>query len=389
MAAAVVGMAIIGLTTYPWRFAAGQAWESCIVCGSAGGADAVLNVLLFVPFGFLLARAGLPWWWCMALAVAGSALIETVQSYQPQRYATPGDVITNTLGANAGVALAVLGPGLLRWTDSVGWPAGAVLAAPGALILIATAWLLQTSLPVSTWYGQWAPDLGHFARFPGAVTAARVGNVPVPAGRRGDSEALRARLLRGDPVVVHARLDGPRPAKPAPVFSIFDGQQREVLFLGVAGDDGVARIRRRAAEARLHWPFQAAPDLFAGTEPGHEGVYAWTERWDGECLDWGGRRACGIREPVSRGWAFVVPVYLGARAWLADALWLALLFAPLGCARRGRTAMFGAFLLIILTVALPPLTGVGAVAAASWAVTGVVSAAAYLMIGRARSSSTH
>lgn len=344
----------------------------------------MLNALLFVPLGYLLVRAGLPLWAAVALSAGGSVVIETAQSFQPHRYATGGDILTNGLGALVGASVAKFGSRAARWLHAVGWSAGVVLAAPGALALIGTAWLYQTSLPVSAYYGQWTPDLGQFEPFPGEVTAAHVGIHPVPIGRYADSEQLRAELLRGGPIIVQVRPDGVAPSRPAPIFSIFDDQQREVLFLGARGVDGLARIRRRAAAVRLHSPFQVAPRLLSGSAPGEERVLRWTERDSRGCLEWDGRRTCVIREPISRGWAMVVPAQLGAAAWIGDGLWLALLFAPLAWAPRPRVAGFGAALLILTGAAVPPLTGVGSVPGAAWVLAGAVAAVSFLAVRHQR-----
>lgn len=379
-AAVAVAAGILVLTTAPWQFSGPASWESCLVCGSAGGADAVLNTWLFVPLGYLLTRAGLPWRTATVLSIVGSLLIETAQSYQPDRYATAGDMLANGLGALVGASLAASSGDIARRLDSIGGASGLLLAAPGVLVLLATAWLYQPSLPVSTYYGQWTADLGQFAHFPGAVTDARVGPQRVPVGMGADSEQLREDLLDGAPIAVRVRPEGPPPSRPAPIFSIFDDRQREIVFMGAAGTDGLARVRLRAAGARLHWPYQVAPGLLAGAHEGEERVFEWRERDAGGCLAWGDRRVCGIRESVARGWALVVPTHLGATAWIADGLWLALLFAPLGCARRSSSAMFGATLLVLMAVGVPPIMGIGPVSAAAWIWTGVVIVATFLTI---------
>ncbi|MHA7281102.1 VanZ family protein [Arthrobacter sp. MDT2-2] len=66
------------------------------------------NVLMFVPFGlFWFILAPHRWrWWGVTAGCALSALIEVTQLVLlPQRFATPYDVLANTLGALAGAAL--------------------------------------------------------------------------------------------------------------------------------------------------------------------------------------------------------------------------------------------------------------------------------------------
>jgi VanZ family protein len=70
----------------------------------------VLNVLLFVPAGFLLKRlTPLPWWAVAVLCVAASAGIEGVQdTLVGGREASAADVIANGLGGLLGSLLGLL-----------------------------------------------------------------------------------------------------------------------------------------------------------------------------------------------------------------------------------------------------------------------------------------
>ncbi|WP_157940200.1 VanZ family protein [Arthrobacter ruber] len=67
------------------------------------------NILMFVPLGlfwFLLTPPRLRWW-APAVSFALSTLIEATQFLLlPQRFATPYDVVANTLGALVGALTA-------------------------------------------------------------------------------------------------------------------------------------------------------------------------------------------------------------------------------------------------------------------------------------------
>lgn len=67
-----------------------------------------LNILLFVPLGFLLALVTRRPWLGFVLCVALSAAAETAQLILPGRQATIRDVISNSLGALIGAVLAWL-----------------------------------------------------------------------------------------------------------------------------------------------------------------------------------------------------------------------------------------------------------------------------------------
>ncbi|SDX17099.1 VanZ like family protein [Arthrobacter sp. cf158] len=73
------------------------------------GVEFVANIALFVPLGLLvrLLRPTLWNWWPVALlAVVSSVAIEVLQLVIPGRVTALSDVIANTLGALAGLALA-------------------------------------------------------------------------------------------------------------------------------------------------------------------------------------------------------------------------------------------------------------------------------------------
>jgi len=68
----------------------------------------VLNVLLFVPFGYAGRRAWprtSPWWW-LVTGCALSLSVETYQLFTHSRLPSSVDVITNTMGATIGAVLA-------------------------------------------------------------------------------------------------------------------------------------------------------------------------------------------------------------------------------------------------------------------------------------------
>ena len=73
-----------------------------------------LNVLLFIPFGFLAVKGlGLRWWQATGLALVGSLVIETTQYtgiyglFCRYRVADVGDLITNTTGGLLGALIAI------------------------------------------------------------------------------------------------------------------------------------------------------------------------------------------------------------------------------------------------------------------------------------------
>jgi glycopeptide antibiotics resistance protein len=70
----------------------------------------LLNVLLFVPLGWLLVRGiRMRWWVATAACGVVSALIEVGQHLYLDRQSQLGDVAANLLGGLVGAAIAALG----------------------------------------------------------------------------------------------------------------------------------------------------------------------------------------------------------------------------------------------------------------------------------------
>lgn len=95
--------ALFVLTLYP--FGPPRLPGRAFVLGTAEGVDPWLNLLFFLPGGFLLASAGLSVVTAAALAALLSQSVETLQIWIPGRYPSLLDVATNTGGAWLGAAL--------------------------------------------------------------------------------------------------------------------------------------------------------------------------------------------------------------------------------------------------------------------------------------------
>lgn len=317
---------------------------ACLICGTRGTAEFLLNVALFLPLG-----ASLVWprgsrrdiVGAMALGGALSLAIELAQVFIPGRYASLGDLVANTAGAGIGGGLEAtsaiwLRPGRRRAVGlSLAW--AAVVAAITGLF----AFLLEPDLPAGRYYVQWSPVLGQFEHFGGRVLSARLGDValeprqyPPPAARR-----LAGALARGPKF--EARLaPGPKSSGLAAAVTIFDGEQREIFVVGRRGDDLVVRLRRRADAARLDRPELVARGLFSGlasSDTATIDVSADTrgrpilQGGSGLCARLDGAERCGLGYPAGRSWALLLALNAPARVLdLLDAAWMALLFLPIG-----------------------------------------------------------
>lgn len=373
--------AILSVTLYPVSGAPTRPLLWCIVCGDSSTADVLANIVLFLPFGAMLAvlHVGRRRAWLSGALF--SAVIECTQLMIPGRDSSIGDVLANTVGTALGFALA-------RWLLDQLAPRerkpvpSSLLAALGAVALVmgsvyATGVLLQPSFPADVaYYGQWTPDLGNFDWYRGRVLKAEIGLLPLPSGRLADTPALRALLLAGTRLHVRA-IAGPPVAHLAPVFSVYDVAEREILLLGLDDRDLVLRYRTRAMawgldQPDLHLP-QAARTIARGDTlditmagaPGESGL--------GEelCLEHRARRACRRGFTPGRAWAFLYyPESLSEwQRGLLDAAWLGGLLFLVGFLSRGdRTALLQAGAISLAALAfLPALVGLRALSVLEWA----------------------
>ncbi|MGH8510253.1 MAG: VanZ family protein [Gammaproteobacteria bacterium] len=249
---------IFGLTLYPMpkqieNASATNIW--CLVCGEIGVVDVLLNVVLFLPLGSGLNLLGLSRF--RALLTIGLTTL-TVEALQlgliVGRYASLSDLLTNCAGGAIGYVVAP------HWRQIVRTPSRtsfllAVVGAVGWLMIQAfTAWALERSLPKGIYYGQWAPVLGQFEHFTGEVLAAQVGGIRLPGTRLSDSRLVREALLAPTVVLEVRALSGLPTVDIAPIFSIFDAGQREIVLLGQNGRDLVFHIRTRTGPLKLRSP---------------------------------------------------------------------------------------------------------------------------------------
>jgi len=326
---------ILALTLWPIANTPGFEDDSLSV--RLGLADAVRNVLLFVPLGIALARRGHGLLTVMLLATALSGCIELAQVQIPGRYGNLFDIASNLVGAGLGVLLLRSAPGWLVPTPraaarlSVAWAAAVVAA------LLATGLLLQPALPSLDYYAGWTPRLGHLEAYRGRVESARLGELALPSGRLPDSAEARRLWLGGAPLRLRV-LPGARVASLAPLFTLHDAARREVLLVGAERGDLVLRVRTQAQAVSLDRPGMRWPGALETLRPGEPVTLEARREGNGWCLTLGARSACPLGFTAGSGWRLVwFPHGLPAEwAPSLNAAWLALLFLPLGLWFRWR-----------------------------------------------------
>jgi hypothetical protein len=348
----------------------------CIVCGSQGVSDVILNILLFVPFGAGLGVAGVRTRTAMLVAVAATFTIELLQlEVVAGRDASVSDLLTNTLGAATGLWLG------RRWR-------GIVLPAPAAARRLAMLWsalvvvvatltaaAVAPSMPAPPYWGQWTPELGGFVQHPGRVTAATVDAIPVPHGRLRASDVLADSLADGELRVNVTAEAGPPTRGLAPLFRVVDGHGNQALLVAQLGRDLYVETGTRAERLRIGAVSLLVPDAI--TARGATAITAESDRRGYRVTvsgPAGNARVHTVSRSVTWGWAILLPFVdrIDGRRRLLDALWMAGLMLPLGwwAARGlgpGPGALLGGGALGAALAAVPAAAGLTPAGLAAWA----------------------
>ena len=347
-------------TLVPVASGGGGGATLCIFCGERGLADFLLNIALFAPFGAALAGRGWGVRRVVLTAALASGAIEVLQvALVPGRDANAGDLLSNTIGGAVGWLL------LRSWQRLANLdrrrarllPAFAAAAVVGLLFL--GQWLLTSSFPPTTYYLQWTADFGDMETYRGRVLTSRVGPLllPGPPGRLERSDSVRTLLRQGVGLGAVVRA-GPPPDGLAPVVSIYDDRQKEIVLLGASGIDLVYRFRMIADELRLDGAdlgFEGALEGVAAGEVVEVGVDRRGSEW---CASVARRTMCVPGFTAADTWMLLYyrPDWRGMTREIIGLLWLASLFAPVGLLGRSWPARgAGAAVAALGLAALPPV----------------------------------
>jgi hypothetical protein len=348
---------IAALTLYPESETVTSDWR-CIVCGTRGAADMVLNMLLFAPLGAGLALAGVRHRKALAIAVFVSGAVELAQVVIPGRDASMGDVLANAAGSGLGFALVstacywlVPAENLARWLAL-----GAGFAAAASIVL--TGVMLQPQFTDPTYFGQWTPELRHLERYRGTVLQATVGTLPVPSGRLDNSAAVADSLRRGSPVRVRV-VAGPPTSRVSALFSIADAEENTILLFGPHGRDLHYSFRMRAESFRLDRPkliVRGAMDAPVGDTI----TVSARREARGYCVAIDETTECGLGFTVGSGWTLLQYVDRFP-PWLLRGLnvtWVCLLLIPFGYwLRASVSSLLGGAIIVAALLFVPTVTG--------------------------------
>lgn len=332
----------------------------CLACGDRGVADIAANILLFVPFGWVLAAGGRSVRAALLLGALLSGGIEVAQLWVPGRHPGPGDLLFNGAGAGLGALLRARSRAWFH-ASRVRETVLALGATTVALAVVATgALLLSPSLGADAYLVGWAPERENLPdRYPGQVLAARIGTIELRPGRVARPEQVRDALVRGPTIAVSATT-GRRPAGPVPVLELRDDRDQEIVAIGVDRDDVTFRLRTRAATLRLDQPelrFRGVLEEQRAAERIH--LRAWRQE-SGYCLAVNRLQDCSLGFTVADTWSILLyaeGVSSGTEGLLGIG-WLVALFLPAGFWLRRRVDWFLVLPLAAAgLLAIPHLTG--------------------------------
>lgn len=117
----VAAALIVFITTWPWTsFRLHTHWDKVEWVPFTHGAeplDLLLNVLLFLPYGFAARRAqpSQPTWALVGSAVLLSLTVETYQLFTHRRFPATVDLLANAAGAWIGVRTRLSRDGARVW----------------------------------------------------------------------------------------------------------------------------------------------------------------------------------------------------------------------------------------------------------------------------------
>jgi hypothetical protein len=276
LAAALVWLGgLTAMTLTPGRAPVAGMVSVCVLCGPRGSADAILNVILFVPLGLLVGTRRGPIA-ALLVGVLVSGAVEAVQLPLDGRYSNLGDLVWNGLGAFLGAASV---PWLRLWLGGGSpWIGGVVAVGLPALWLGGAGLLLE---PV----GSTGPY-----------------SVAAP-------ESVEARIANQGDGAWSVTAQAPRPRTShdlQPIVRILDVDGTVVAVLGDDRRDLVLRERTWApiarfdqASHRLHGALRHVP------EGRPVGVSASRAAGGAVCLGTAVQERCGVGVAPSRTWTLL------------------------------------------------------------------------------------
>jgi hypothetical protein len=346
----------------------------CITCVSAPVANAIRNVLLFVPLGAFGYLAGMRVGSALVAGALLSVSVELAQTVVPGRHPFLLDLITNAAGAGLGAAVAAAGPHWLRPEPRLRRGLFGATAGLAVLLALAPALLLVPSPGPAPLHVEWNPSFGSAGAYAGDVMDVRLGNADLRPGRV-DVANLDARFMDGEPLVTTVRAGSPGEFGSGlfDAMSLRDG--RSLLTLAVDGHALLVWLPYDADRVGLTRPRIRVHAAFAGINEGVPIEVAVALQRQGRTLTTIRHGAAAERRTEwpapnpAMGWSLVyVPPGIGdmgadllAFLWCGGLAFLAAFFA------RDQLAALAVAIVLITLAATPAVAPLAPLPVSGWA----------------------
>jgi hypothetical protein len=305
----------------------------CLVCGESGGADVILNLVLFLPMALGLALVGWPWRRIVGVCFFLSLAVETVQYFPlTGRDASLSDVITNTasgaMGAAIGRRLGLLltpGPALARrlWLAS---------AAAWLGLLVFTAASMQPWAPAGRIRHYCTASYPTAEVFSGTARTTRLNGIALSCDQPVPRGGVIRRELRDGNVTLETVAEAADPGGGRQVIQLIRTFATPLVVLSQHGRDAVFQAPTAARALRLFSPVVRLSRAFPA-RPGDSvalSAEAADHRLRLSAVHDGERRTVELPVSPSYGWTllFPMPIGPGLLLRLLAALWLGALILP-------------------------------------------------------------
>jgi VanZ like protein len=304
----------------------------CIVCGPHGGADVLLNLLLFTPMAAGLRLLGWPWRRVVVSAALLSLAVEFLQYFVViGRDASLSDLLTNTAGAAIAAGLAphlqrLLVPDRIRARRLF---LGAVALWLGVLVVSVRAmmpWVPSGRLRNDCTRSQDKPEV-----FVGTVRSVMLNRVRLPCDAEIPEESRLRRALESGLAELDVVAASGNPAARRLILAV-RVPRGYLLVLAQQGRSATISTPTAGNHLGFYSPILRLPRAFPPVQGIsvrlHAGIH---DRRMRIASDYSGQRQMvEVALSPSHGWTGIVPwgIQPGGRFRLATALWIGILLLP-------------------------------------------------------------
>jgi hypothetical protein len=324
-----IGVALIILAATLRPGGGGSGSTVCLICGERGLADFLANIILFAPLGAAVFWRTRRAWLAVLLGALFSLGIEALQwKLIPARDASLGDFAANSLGAAVGACLLYVRPWrpLNRGAVLRSWATAALTVA----ILLGALTLFTISYDRTQYWLHWVPRYRNLAQYHGAVLDTRIGpHAWFESQRMEDVDSIR-KVLPTQPIEFRF-VAGPRSRTLAPIVSISDQNDDEVILIGAERTDLVYRFRARANDFRLDHDNVRFVAVLKNIREGDTVAVTAFLRRNEQCVSVNGQQRCNHGFTVGDTWSLLVGLNARRAATvLLSVVWMFVVFVPTG-----------------------------------------------------------